>query len=332
MRSSFKQTYSLTKYLLKKRISSVKRFPLVLMLEITHNCNLTCEGCGRILEFKDTMDRKMSVDECMQAAGECGAPVVSVTGGEPFLHPDLDKIVNGLIAKKRHIYLCTNGITLGDSLNKYKPSPYLNINVHLDGMAETHDRIVCAKGIFKKATDSIKKAKQLGFTVCTNTTIFKDTDPEEIEELFKFLTDMDIDGLLVSPGFSFEDNSNNVFIQKEEFHRKFSFIYELSKKYKIMNTPLYLKFLMGERDLACTPWGNPTRNYLGWKGPCYLITDAYYETFQELMDNTDWDKYGTDKDPRCRNCMMHCGFEPTVVLETGKSLKDVYEMARWNFS
>ncbi len=268
----------------------------------------------------------------MHAAEECGAPVVSVTGGEPFLHPDLDKIVNGLISKRRHIYLCTNGITLGDSLDKYSPNPYLNINVHLDGMADTHDKIVGSKGIFKKATDSIRKAKQLGFTVCTNTTIFKDTDPKEIEELFAFLTEIGIDGLLVSPGFSFEDNSNDVFIQKEEFHRKFSFIYELSKKYKTMNTPMYMKFLMGERDLRCTPWGNPTRNYLGWKGPCYLITDAYYKTFKELMDNTDWDKYGTDKDPRCEHCMVHCGFEPTVVLETGKRLKDIYEMAKWNFS
>ena len=157
MRSSFKQTYSLTKYLLKNRISSVRRFPLVLMLEITHNCNLTCEGCGRILEFKDTMDRKMSVDECIQAAEECGAPVVSVTGGEPFLHPDLDKIVNGLIAMKRHIYLCTNGITLGDSLNKYKPSPYLNINVHLDGMEETHDRIVCQKEYSRRQRILLKR-------------------------------------------------------------------------------------------------------------------------------------------------------------------------------
>ena len=332
MRSSFKQTYSITKYLFKNKISSVKRFPLVLMLEITHNCNLTCEGCGRIREFKETMDMKMSIEECMHAADECGAPVVSVTGGEPFLHPDLDKIVSGLIAKKRHIYLCTNGITLGNSLNKFIPSPYLNINVHLDGLEETHDRIVCANGTFKKAIDSIKKAKQLGFNVCTNTTIFKDTDPNEIEKLFKLLTDMDIDGLLVSPGFSFEDNSNDVFLQKEEFYKKFNFIYKLSKRYKIMNTPLYLKFLMGERDLTCTPWGNPTRNYLGWKGPCYLITDAYYDTFKELMDNTDWDNYGTDKDPRCHNCMVHCGYEPTVVLETGKSIKDLYDMAIWNFS
>jgi hopanoid biosynthesis associated radical SAM protein HpnH len=332
MRGSLKLTYSLVKYLIKNKFSFVKRFPLVLMLEITHKCNLACEGCGRIREFKDTMDRMMSVEECMSVVEECRSPVITITGGEPLLHPDIDKIIQGVLSKKRHIYLCTNGITLADSLKKFEPDSRLNINVHLDGLSETHDRIVGAKGIFQKATDAIKKAKQLGFNVCTNTTIYKDSDPQEIEELFKLLTKMHIDGILVSPGFSFEDNTNDVFIQKDDFYRKFSFIYELSKRYKILNTPLYLKFLKGERDLMCTPWGNPTRNYHGWKSPCYMITESHFSTFREFMDTTDWDKFESGKDPRCRNCMVHCGFEPTVVLETGKSIRDVYEMLRWSFS
>ncbi len=332
MRGSLKLTYSLVKYLIKNKLSFVKRFPLVLMLEITHKCNLACEGCGRIREFKDSMDRMMSVEECMSVVEECRSPVITITGGEPLLHPDIDKIIRGVLSKKRHIYLCTNGITLAESLNKFKPDSRLNINVHLDGLSETHDRIVGAKGVFRKATDAIMKAKQLGFNVCTNTTIYKDSDPQEIEELFKLLTSLHIDGILVSPGFSFEDNTNDVFIQKEEFYRKFSFIYELSKKYKILNTPLYLKFLKGERDLMCTPWGNPTRNYHGWKSPCYMITESHFSTFREFMDTTDWNKFESGKDPRCRNCMVHCGFEPTVVLETGKNLRDVYEMLRWSFS
>ncbi|MDR4505574.1 MAG: adenosyl-hopene transferase HpnH [Candidatus Scalindua sp.] len=332
MRGSLKLTYSLVKYLIKNKFSFVKRFPLVLMLEITHKCNLACEGCGRIREFKDTMDRMMSFEDCMSVVEECRSPVITITGGEPLLHPDIDKIVQGVLSKKRHIYLCTNGITLADSLRKFHPDSRLNINVHLDGLSETHDRIVGAKGVFQKATDAIKKAKQSGFNVCTNTTIYKDSDPREIEELFKLLTTMHIDGILVSPGFSFEDNTNDIFIQKEEFYRKFSFIYELSKKYKILNTPLYLKFLKGERDLMCTPWGNPTRNYHGWKSPCYMITESHFSTFREFMDTTDWDKFESGKDPRCRNCMVHCGFEPTVVLETGKNLRDVYEMLRWSFS
>ncbi|MFQ5963480.1 MAG: adenosyl-hopene transferase HpnH [Candidatus Scalinduaceae bacterium] len=332
MRVSLRLTSSLVRYIIKNKFFSVKRFPLVLMLEITHNCNLACEGCGRIREYKDTMNKMMSVEECLSIADECKSPVVTVTGGEPLLHPDIDKIIDGLITKKRHIYLCTNGITLADSLKIFKPSPYLNINVHLDGLSETHDKIVGLKGVFTKAINAIKEAKKMGFRVCTNTTIYKDTDPKEIEELFVLLTEMRIDGMLVSPGFSFVDNTNDVFLNKEEVYQKFSFIYDLSKKYKILNSSLYLKFLSGKRDLTCTPWGNPTRNYHGWKSPCYLITDAHFKTFEEFMNTTDWDRYGNGKDPRCRNCMIHCGFEPTVVLETGKSFKDVYEMAKWSLS
>ncbi|MCF6147917.1 MAG: adenosyl-hopene transferase HpnH [Candidatus Kuenenia sp.] len=331
MRVSPALSFSLAKYLIKNKLFFRKRFPLVLMLEVTHLCNLACEGCGRILEYHDTMREMLSVEECMQAIHECPTPVVTVTGGEPLMHPEIDKIIFGIIKKKRHIYLCTNGILLADALKKLKPNKYLNINVHIDGLAETHDKIA-GKGIFDRATNAIREAKKAGFNVCTNTTIYKNTSEKEIKELFSFLEGLGVNGMLVSPGFGFEHNENEIFLCQKEIEERFGFIYGMSKKYKILNSPLYLKFLKGERTLKCTPWGNPTRNYLGWKSPCYLITNTHYKTFDECMKQTDWEKYQEGRDPRCKNCMMHCGFEPTVVLEGGKRLSDLYEMAKWSFS
>lgn len=331
MRVSLSLSSSLTKYLLKNKILSRARFPLVLMLEVTHQCNLACEGCGRIHEYKETMREMLRTEECIQAVDECPAPVVTVTGGEPLMHPEIDKIISAIVRKKRHIYLCTNGILLAEAIKKLRPSKYFNLNVHIDGLASTHDAIA-GNGVFERAIRGIKEAKRAGFKVCTNTTIFKNTSENEIEELFSFLEGLGVDGMLVSPGFSFEHNNNEVFLCRNEIQERFGFIYGISKKYKILNSPLYLKFLKGERSLKCTPWGNPTRNYLGWKSPCYLITDTHYKTFDECMENTDWEKYQEGKDPRCENCMMHCGFEPTVVLEGGKRISDIIEMTKWSFS
>ena len=212
------------------------------------------------------------------AAGDLSAPVVTVTGGEPLMHAEIDKIISAVVNKKRHVYLCTNGILLADAIKKLTPSKYFNLNVHIDGLAGTHDAIA-GKGVFERAISGIKEAKRAGFQVCTNTTIFKNTSEDEIEELFSFLEELGVDGMLVSPGFSFEHNDNEVFLCRNEIQERFGFIYGISKKYKILNSPLYLKFLKGERSLKCTPWGNPTRNYLGWKSPCYLITDTHYKTF-----------------------------------------------------
>ncbi len=332
MRVSVRLGTSLTKYILKNKLLLRKKFPLVLMLEVTHFCNLSCKGCGRIWEYSETLDELMEVQECIAAVDECDAPVVSVTGGEPLMHPHIGDIVSGILERKRHIYLCTNGLLLAESLYKFKPSPYLNINVHIDGLADTHDTITGVRGVFKRATEAIKIAKDSGFKVCTNTTIYKNTEPKEIEELFQFLEKLGVDGLLVSPGYSFEDNNNNIFLCREEIQQKFGFVYNLSRRFKVINSPLYLKFLRGERDLLCTPWGNPTKNYRGWKSPCYLITDAHYATYQELMASTDWEKYRSGTDPRCKNCMMHSGYEATVVLEGGKRFSDILEMARWSIS
>ncbi|MGR3319250.1 MAG: adenosyl-hopene transferase HpnH [Candidatus Anammoxibacter sp.] len=321
---------SMTKHLIRNKLLAKERFPLVLMLEVTHLCNLNCEGCGRIREYKESLNNMMTVDDCFAAAAECDTPVVTVTGGEPLLHPDIDKIIAGLIERKKHLYMCTNGIILEQSLEKFKPKVNLNINVHLDGLSETHDAIVGQKGVFDIATNAIKAAKQKGFRVCTNTTVYKNTAIDEIKELFGFLESLGVDGMLVSPGFSFEDNDNDVFMNKEEIHEKFMPIFELSKQFKIISSPLYLRFLKGERHLLCTPWGNPTRNFHGWKSPCYLLTDKHCKTFKELMGTTDWDKFRFRKDDRCKNCMIHCGVEPTVVLESGKRLSDTIEMALWN--
>lgn len=323
-------TVLMTKYLIKNRLLGRQRFPLVLMLELTHLCNLNCTGCGRIREYKDSLNNMISVDDCMAAAKECGAPVVTITGGEPLLHPEVGEIIEGLINMGRHIYLCTNGIILEQSLEKLRPSKRLNINVHLDGLSEVHDSITGKNGGFKIATNAIKKAKEKGFRVCTNTTVYKNTDVNDLKGLFEYLEGIGIDGMLVSPGFSFEHNDNNVFMNRMETQKKFASVFEFSKRFKLLSTPLYLRFLKGERGLLCTPWGNPTRNYHGWKSPCYLITDKHCETFKELMATTDWERYHFGQDPRCKDCMVHCGFEPTVVLEVGKRFRDIVEMALWN--
>ncbi len=332
MRFPISLTASMTTYLIKKKLFSKGKFPLVLMLEITHKCNLNCDGCGRIREYRETLNNFVSFEDCMLSAEECDSPVVTVTGGEPLLHPDIDKIIAGLIEKKKHIYMCTNGVILKQSLDKFKPNAAFNINVHLDGLAETHDAIVGQKGVFETATAAIAAAKQKGFRVCTNTTVYKNTDIKELKALFSLLDSLGVDGILVSPGFSFEDNDNDVFMSKKETNERFLSIFEMSKQFKIISSPLYLRFLKGERDLLCTPWGNPTRNFHGWKSPCYMLTDKHCKTFKELIETTDWEKFRNRKDERCKNCMVHCGVEPTVVLEGSKRLPDLIEMAKWNLS
>lgn len=332
MRFPLNLNISLISYLLKNKLHRDSKFPIVLMLEPTHICNLACDGCGRIREYKDTINRMLPLNECIEALEESGAPVVSITGGEPLMYPDIDRLVTELIYRKRHIYLCTNGLLLEESLGKFKPSVYLNFNLSIDGTEAVHDRISGRKGVFKQAIKSIKAAKKAGFRVCTNTSIYRETDMQEIEELFAYLNYLNVDGLVVAPAFSFDDIDSSIFLSRREINEKFEFIYKLSKRFRFYSSPLYLHFLRGHRSLDCTPWGNPTRNPKGWKSPCYLITDTHYKTFSELMEKTDWNRYGAGKDPRCNNCMMSCGFEPTVVREAGNRLSDIWEMIAWNLS
>jgi len=310
----------------------VEKFPLVLMLEPTHQCNLACQGCGRIQEYRDSLGQSLTLEECLTSVEECGAPVVTVTGGEPLLYPPVFELVQELVHRGKHVYLCTNAILLEKALPKLPRSPRLTLSVHMDGLAETHDRLLGRAGLFHLALEAITAAKARGFRVCTNTTIYKNSDVQEIGALFAQLTQMGVDGILVSPAYSFEGVAPELFLSREEIREKFIRLRQHRAKVRYFSTPLYLSFLRGERHYDCTPWANPTRTPLGWRAPCYQILDCHYPTFEELMTETEWEHYGPGRDPRCSQCMMHSGFEPSVVRQLGGRLGDVWTMLRWNLT
>jgi hopanoid biosynthesis associated radical SAM protein HpnH len=309
-----------------------KRFPLVLMLEPLHTCNLTCTGCGRIREYENTITQRLSLEQCLRASDECGAPVVSICGGEPLLYPEIGPLVAELLARGRHIILCTNGMFIRKRLAEFRPDDKFFFNVHLDGMEESHDLAVERKGVFREAVDGIKAAKEGGFKVSTNTTVFRETDMRELEQMFEYLEQFGVDGHHVSPGYGYSAvNDREIFLTRDDVHDKFCDIDRLAKRFRINNTPTYLDFLKGDRNMPCTAWGNPTYNVKGWKGPCYLITDAHYETFEELMTRTQWENYGEGNDPRCEHCMVHCGYEPSAALGINGKLTDTLKLATWAF-
>ncbi|GIW80026.1 MAG: hopanoid biosynthesis associated radical SAM protein HpnH [Gemmatales bacterium] len=339
MRFPLSLTMSMAGHIAKHKIMRTRRFPLVLMLEPLHACNLTCTGCGRIREYSDTIKEKLTVEECLASVDECGAPIVSICGGEPFIYPDLGKLVQGILQRRKHIYLCTNGMFIRKRLHEFKPSNRLFINVHLDGLEETHDLCVERKGVFRQAIDGIRYAKKAGFLVCTNTTIYKETDLDEIDRLFAFLTKLGVDGFMLSPAYGYaavhETNPNGaaeIFMTRDDIRAKFKEAEKLLRKYRLMTSPVYLEFLSGKRELSCTAWGNPTRNVRGWKGPCYLITDRHYATYAELINSTDWDRYGYGKDARCEHCMVHCGYEPSAALGVNSKFGDGFKMLMWQLS
>ena len=332
MRFPLRLTCDLARYIAGNRLRKIEKFPLVLMLEPTHLCNLACSGCGRIREYADTINRMMPLEECLHSVDECPAPIVTITGGEPLLYPEISDLVAGVLARGKHIQFCTNALLLKEFLPKFPVHKNLTINIHLDGLEDTHDRILEHKGAFRIALEAIAAAKQRGFRVCTNTTIFRNTDLIEIELLFSKLTELGVDGILVAPGFDYGAVGEEIFLVKRDIELKFREIYPMSQRFHFWSTPMYLRFLKGEKSLQCTPWGNPTRNPLGWKAPCYLITDAHYPTYRLMMENTEWERYGVGRDQRCSQCMMHCGFEPTVVNEIAKSWRDMVEMAVWNLT
>jgi len=319
---------SMARYLLGKKMSGQEQFPLVLMLEPTHRCNLTCAGCGRIREYYDTLNQEMSFADCLRSVDEADAPVVTITGGEPLLYPRVDDLVKEVLARGKHIYFCTNGQLLEESLHRFKPSSRFTWNVHFDGTEPVHDQIICRQGGFQKAMAGVKAAKAAGFRVSTNTTVYRETSVPDVEKLFEQLKTAGVDGILVAPGFSYEDVIRDVFLTRNEIINKFREIRKWGKRFPIISNPLYLEFLAGKRSLKCTPWGNPTRNPRGWKSPCYLITDTHYDTFAELMEKTDWEHYASGADERCAQCMVHCGFEPTIVRTLGG--RDLITMLKWN--
>jgi hopanoid biosynthesis associated radical SAM protein HpnH len=309
-----------------------KRFPLVLMLEPLHTCNLTCTGCGRIREYESTITQKLSLAQCLKASEECGAPIVSICGGEPLLYPEIGALVAELVARNKTIYLCTNGMFIKKRLKDFKPNDTLFFNVHLDGMEKNHDIAVEREGVFREAIEGVKLAKAAGFKVCTNTTVYKETDMNEIEELFEYLTQFNVDGHMISPAYGYSAvNDREIFMTRDDIYEKFKDVDKLAKRFPLNSTPTYLEFLQGKRDYPCTAWGNPTYNVKGWKGPCYLITDGHYQTFEELMTKTQWESYGAGNDPRCDHCMVHCGFEPSAALGINSKFGDTFKLMTWAF-
>lgn len=332
---SLQQTMDIGKYLVTQRLLRRKRFPLVLMLEPLFRCNLACSGCGKIQHPKDVLVQNLTPEQCFAAVEECGAPVVSIPGGEPLLHPQIDEIVRGLVERKKYIYLCTNGLLLEKSLDKFQPSPYLTFSVHLDGMREWHDKCVDRKGVFDIAVKAIRAAKAKGFRVSTNTTIFDGTDPKEMQEFFDFLSELGTDGMMISPGYSYEWAPNQeAFLKLEQTRALFREILAPlktgKKNWDFNNSPLFLDFLAGEKNYECTPWGSPSYSVLGWQKPCYLLNEGHYATYKELLEETEWSNYGrASGNPKCADCMVHCGYEPTAAMDAmqpqniGRSLSAV---------
>ena len=308
-----------------------KRYPVVLMLEPLYTCNLACIGCTPERHSGDLKDR-LSLEACLEAVDQAGAPVVSICGGEPTVYPELRELVRGTVARGKHVFLCTNGLLLDRFYNACGPHRRLSVNVHLDGMRDTHDMVCARDGVFDRAIEMIKLGKRLGYQVCTNTTIYRETDVREIEAMCEFLSRLEVDGLLISPGYHYEALGDDHFLYKHEIHEKFKQVLKLAKKYPISSTPLFLEFAAGLRDYPCTPWGNVTRTPFGWKGPCYLIGARYYETWREFWEGVDWDYWETRQDIRCHNCLMHSGFEASVVRKLPESRTDMWTMLKWNFS
>jgi hopanoid biosynthesis associated radical SAM protein HpnH len=317
MRFPLKMSSRIAGYLVKKKLSRAGRFPMVLMLEPLHACNLTCTGCGRIREYESTIKQKLSIEECLAAVDECGAPVVSIPGGEPLIHTDMPRIVAGIVARKKFVYLCTNAILLAKRLDEFTPSPYLTFSVHLDGLQERHDASVCRDGIFDKAVTAIRLARRRGFRVSINCTLFQKETADEVASFLDFVTDLGVEGVTISPGYSYERAPRqDVFLGRTESKQLFREIFKRGrgKRWPLTDSSLFLDFLAGNQTYECTPWSTPTRNVFGWQKPCYLlVTEGYAPTFKALMEETLWEQYGTGRNPKCDNCMAHCGYEGTAV-------------------
>lgn len=316
-----RQKLAVGSYLLKKKLAGQDKYPLVLMLEPLFRCNLACAGCGKIDYPDEILNQRMSVEDCLSAVDECGAPVVSIAGGEPLVHKEIDKIAAGIIAKKKFVYLCTNAVLMKRRLKDFKPSPYFTWSVHLDGVKERHDSSVCKDGVFDVAVAAIREAREAGFRVNINCTLFQGETSEDIAEFLDLVPTLGVEGVTISPGFSYERAPRqDVFLGRSKTKQIFRDLFKIQKtkkeKWPLNHSSLYLDFLAGNQNYKCTPWGNPTRNLFGWQRPCYLlVAEGYAKTFKELMEETDWDNYGTGNNPKCDNCMAHCGYEATAVQD-----------------
>lgn len=391
MRFPLALTAKIASHIVGHKLRGVEKFATVLQLEPLHTCNLTCTGCGRIREYSTSLKDVLPLADCLAAAAECNAPMVSICGGEPLIYPQIEALVDGLLLQRRIVYICTNATLMRRKMRDYlaglflqrrgeaeerlqvllseelvtlrdaeeirrgpkdeskpviAPTQWLYWNVHLDGMEKTHDLIVEREGVFREAVLAIRMAKILGYQVATNTTVYRETDPAEIEEMFAFLGTLGVDGHTISPGYDYDAAKKDMiarlgqrpeefFLTREATREKFAHAVEWGRDYPILGTPVYLEFLAGQRDLTCSAWAIPTRNVRGWKGPCYLMTDGHYATYRELLEKTDWTKLGVvdgvARDPRCENCMVHCGYEPTASLGIDSLPGDLWKTLKFTF-
>ena len=317
------QMYRVGRYVIERRLRREKRYPLVLMLEPLFQCNLACAGCGKIDYPKEVLQQRMSVADALRAVDECGAPIVSIAGGEPLIHHELPEIVAGIVARRKFVYLCTNAILLSRHIDEYRPSPYLTFSLHLDGNRERHDESVCQEGVFDKVIATIRLARSKGFRVTVNCTLFNNADPDEVAEFFDTAMQQGIEGITVSPGYSYSHAPRqDVFLGRTASKQLFREIFRrggrhgAGRRWSFNHSALYLDFLAGNQAYQCTPWSNPTYNIFGWQRPCYLLTDeGYAGSYRSLMEDTDWERYGVGRNPRCDNCMAHCGYEGTAVAD-----------------
>lgn len=333
-RQSLSSALGIAKYMTTQKLKGIKRYPMVLMLEPTELCNLTCTGCGKIRQSEEVLKMRLDANDCFAAIEECGAPAVSIAGGEPLVHPQIVEIVNGMLERKKLVMLCTNGILLHRVLDKLKPHPNFTFVFHLDGKRDHHDRMVERDGVYDIVMKGIKAAKERGFRVATNTTLYKGAPAQDTGELLRELMQMGVDNCIVSPAFTYEevDSANsNIFLHRKEVNQLVAEILEhAGDKIRFYDTPVYFDFLLGKKDLRCTPWAMPNRNPKGWKGPCYLLTDDHYDTFEDMMTKTNWDEFGYGENPRCASCMMHSGYEASAV--GAMSPADTWKVVRWFFA
>lgn len=328
------QMYTVATYVLSQKFKGVKRYPLVLMLEPLFRCNLACAGCGKIQYPDHVLDKRLTPEQCWAAADECGAPMVSIPGGEPLIHPEIARIVQGLVDRKKYIYLCTNAILLERKLDEFTPSKYLTFSVHMDGLKDEHDLAVCRDGVYDVAVKAIKAAVKRGHRVTTNTTLFDDANPERVRTFFDEMMALGVEGMTISPGYSYQKAPDQQhFLKRSRTQELFSKILTRPKPgWHFNQSPLFLDFLMGRREYQCTPWGNPTFNVFGWQKPCYLLQEGYTRTFQELMELTEWEKYGTGRNEKCADCMVHCGYEASAVEDTFSTASGFVRTAKLTLS
>jgi hopanoid biosynthesis associated radical SAM protein HpnH len=320
------QMWTVATYVVKQRLRGRTRYPLVLMLEPLFRCNLACAGCGKIQYPAHVLRQQLTVEQCLRAVDECGAPMVSIPGGEPLMYPEIGRLVEELVRRKKYVYLCTNAILLREKLEHgvFRPSKYLSFSIHMDGLREEHDEAVCRDGIYETAVDAIREALRRGFRVTTNTTLFEGADPARVRRFFDAMMDLGVEGMMVSPGYSYaKAPDQDHFLRRRRTQQLFSTILSRpNRRWRFNQSPLFLQFLMGKRDFECTPWGNPTYNVFGWQRPCYLLQEAYTETFADLIQTTRWERYGRKSgNEKCQDCMVHCGHEPSAVDHTFSSLR-----------